>query len=148
MTRIGQVAVLWGLAIGLPLLLVVGVGEVFWRITNRSRPGDGDVLLWQLGLTALPFVVLAVLGTLAPDTSRARMAAGIAGSVMACALWGYYYVDGYRYWRDHLAPGTPPGGGVDFGVAFLMLFSPVLIGMAMAAAHRFSTVRQRVVKPE
>ena len=147
MTRKSQIAVLWGLAIGLPLLLVVGVGEVFWRITNRSRPGDGDALLVQLGLAALPFVVLAVLGTLAAGTSRARMAAGIAGTVMACALWGYYYVDGYQYWRAHLAPGTTPGGGVDFGVAFLMLFSPVLVGLAMAATHRVVTVRQRVVKP-
>ncbi len=146
MQRSGQIAFLWGLAVGMPLLLVVVAGELFGWLTARHRPYEGDVLLWQLAVTALPFVVLAVPGTLVARASRSWMAAGIAGAVMACALWGYYYVNGYRYWRDHLARGTRPGGGVDFGVAFLMLASPVLVGLTMAAAHRFITVRQGSVK--
>jgi len=134
---------LWILALALPLFLVVLGGQWFWAATERSPPEGGSITLFQLALTAAPFLILALLATVAREAGAAFTVAAIAGAVMSAGLWLAYYFAGYVYWRDHLRPGSDGGGGgADFGVMFLLLFSPLFVGGAMFLAFRVARLRR------
>ncbi len=132
---------LWATAIVLPLLLVVAGNALFWRLTERASPDTTGILLFQLGLTAFPFVLLATVAMAAKRLGPPWTWALATGAFVSTGLWMTYYIDGYIYWRDHLATGSGGGGGVDFGIIFLMLFSPLVVGGAMFVAFRVARLR-------
>ena len=105
------------------LAIAIGIGTVAFVVlvlsTVAVRPlnlgEEWGIFLVQVVLVATPFVILALAGV------RDRVP-WILGGVLTAALWGYYLFDGIRY------------PGVNFGLAFLMLVSPVIISGACLVA--------------
>lgn len=81
------------------------------RLNLREEWGP---LLFQALLVAAPFGLLSLSGI----NSKVPWLVGVALTV---AFWGYYLVTGVRYQL------SDDRSGVDFGLAFAMLFSPLVI---------------------
>ena len=85
---------------------------------------EWGVFLFQMVLVAVPFGLLALAGI-------RHKAPWIMGGALTAALWGYYLFDGIRYQL------SGDRSGVNFGLAFLMLASPVIISGACLVTAQF-----------
>jgi hypothetical protein len=112
---------------------------VEWLLTPR-RTGEfnfndiafDDIVWVHTAMVGTPFLLLALYSSGAPrpgptpgNASPGSGRAAILGVLVTCLVWGYYYYDGYAYQRDQRTTGA------DFGVAFLVLGSPLIVACAM-----------------
>jgi hypothetical protein len=110
------------LAIGIGLVTVVVNAGAFSEITGNplNLAEEWSVFLFQILLAAAPFGLLAYFGV------RDR-SAWVLGIGLTAILWGYYLYDGIRY---QLSGDT---SGVNMGLAFLLMASPIFISIACFA---------------
>jgi hypothetical protein len=116
------------LALGIGLLTVVVETGTFSLATGRAvnLKDEWESFFVQVVFVAAPFGLLS----LARIKDRAAWLTGLA---LTAAFWGYYLFDGIRYQL---------GGdksGVNLGLVFLMLLSPVIISavcLGIAKANR------------
>ena len=113
-------------AVAIGVITVSSVAGIFSIATGNplNLRGEWSVLLFQMLLVSVPFGLMA----------RAGVSDGMAwfvGVALTAALWGYYLFVGIRYQLgDH-------HGGVDIGLALLMLVSPAFISAACFVVARF-----------
>lgn len=110
------------LALAIGLLTVAANAGVFSAATGNpiNLADEWSAFLFQILLVAAPFGLLALFGV------RDR-AAWVLGLGVTALLWGYYLYDGIRY---QLSGDT---SGVNMGLAFLLMVSPVFISIACFA---------------
>jgi hypothetical protein len=123
---------LWLLVVVTPGFFVYAGDWAFWTVTDRPYRfnEEPDILFIRAVLVLVPFLLLAVKATFKNEktsnqTKSTLLQAALIGIGLNLLFWGYYYYDGYIYWRDQ------PGTGANIGLGILMLLSPLLIGYTM-----------------
>src|SRR5690606_20443677 len=113
---------LWLLCLLVPLVVVWGLGSLFWLVTDRVDVLGQEVGMMgaQSALAAAPFLLLALGATFAGErrveaARRSLRRATRHGLLASAGLWGYFHFEGYRYWAGN---GT---GGANIGLGLLML---------------------------
>lgn len=127
------VFLLWSLALIAPFVALWVGPWLLWSLTDRpSRYPQGyGAWLFLTVLAMVPFVVLARAGQVqeerhGPSVTRSGLiGAAVAGVGLFFVLWGLLYYNSYLHWK------SPWRGGFNFGLAFIMLASPIWVGLAM-----------------
>ena len=116
------------LAIGLVTITLVSL--TFSLVTGNplNLREEMGVFLFQVLMVAAPFGVLS-LGRVHERTPW------LVGLALTAAFWGYYLFEGISYQL------SGDRSGVDFGLAFLMMLSPVVIAACSLGAAKLT--RQR-----
>ena len=107
------------LALAIGPVVAGGTAIAFALLTGRSL---GEEWVWQALLISIPFIAVALTGTL-------RKAPWLVGLALTLALWGYALYDGVSYqWH-------PDGTGANIGLGLIMLVSPVFITAICLAVY-------------
>lgn len=102
------------LALAIGPLVAGGTAITFSLLTGQSLSDEWGIIAWQALLVSLPFIAVALTGTV-------RKAPWLAGLALTVALWSYYLYDGVAYQRH------PDETGANIGLGLIMLVSPVFI---------------------
>lgn len=115
----------FALVIAASIAFVAGFTLTFMAVTGRDidLTEEWSSLLFQVAMVAIPMLLLLGLG----ETRRVPWAICIFLTIL---FWSTYFWSGIASQRNH--------SGVNFGVAFLMLASPLLISLASVGAARLS----------
>jgi hypothetical protein len=125
-------AVLWGLAIGVPVGCVAG-GWWFVPSPAAARLPFASYASESAGgaiWSAIPLVLLAFSASVAGESwflarRRRFLVAGVLGASMTAVAWIWFYLQVAAHWR------RGGGGGVDIGAAMVVGLSPLVIGTGM-----------------
>ncbi len=130
------VQLLWGWAIGYPLVMVWVVDLIVGAVLKRDMALGSEWLfkLFQSAIAAMPFVALAVCGEVLLGSADRRAFSGLkfAGrsvAIASIALWVAYY------WDAISAYTSQDSSGASIGLGLLLVFSPVLLSLLIPIAY-------------
>lgn len=116
------------LAIGALTIAIVSVTFSLSTGSPLNLQEEFGVFLCRMLMVAAPFGVLSLSGVY----DRLPWAVGLG---LTAAFWGYYLFEGVIY---QLSDAT---SGVNFGLAFLLMLSPVIISAACLGTAKMSRNR-------
>lgn len=117
-------------ALGIGAAVVAAEDLLFSLLTGRPLSFAADVQPVSALFVALPFLVLAITG------ARTRLP-WLVGLALTLGLWGYFLNAGVSYqWH-------PDGSGVNIGLAFIMLASPLVFTPILLAVHMLQARQAR-----
>ncbi|MFY9343307.1 MAG: hypothetical protein WAT39_12500 [Planctomycetota bacterium] len=126
---------LWLLCLVMPLVCVWIGGALFFIASDRAHviPQLTGVWTFNSALVAAPFALLAMRAAARakqpaiPGFRRYCIGASGAGMLATFLVWGVFYYEGYTYWAERKTSGA------NIGLGCFMVFSPILVWLAMFA---------------
>ncbi|MEA3003922.1 MAG: hypothetical protein QOH81_2710 [Sphingomonadales bacterium] len=113
---------LFSVAVIIGVLVIAGENILFSLLTGKPTSFSSDVEPVNALLVAIPFIILALIGT-------TKLLPWLVGLALTLLLWGYALYSGVSYQRH------PDGSGADIGLGLIIMASPVFISAIVLAVY-------------